>query len=646
MPTSLGRVMRAAPLLMLCAAAGRAQDSAAQKPLTPQSAISMRTIEEAQFSPDGARLAFVVAEPPKGTGRARHLWMLDVQSGESRQFTFTEKSASHPRWSPDGKTLAFLSNREERNQVYLISLDGGEAHALTSGKRSVSDFAWSPDGKSIAFIAADTATAAQDKKEKDKDDARVVDKEDRRTRLWVQAVAGGDARALTPATSEVQELVWSAPGDRIIVAITETPQSDENTARIAAVRVSDGHIDSIVAPRGPFGELRVSASGKTLGYVGARKDGPEPHDLFLLPLAAGGAPKNVTASTLDRPISEYEFTGEEAGLALAEDGFHNVFAPWSAQGVKRDSSLMPMSPVLFAISASGTIAYVGVSPTRPPELYLWDKKAAPRRVTHINEAWDAFALVTPTFFTYKSFDGRTIEASLMRPAGVDAKKKLPLVLLVHGGPTGRWTASVEPWGQLLAAHGYAVLYVNIRGSVGYGQNFIELNRADWGGADYKDLMSALDHVIAAGGVDGDKLGIGGWSYGGYMAEWAITQTTRFKASVSGAGMANLESEFGTEGGSAYDEWFWGTPYENGDRFAKASPIHYLKNVKTPTLILQGEADPVDPLGQSQELYRGLKHYGVDAELVIYPREPHGLQEELHLIDRLNRIIAWYDKYLK
>ncbi len=215
-----------------------------------------------------------------------------------------------------------------------------------------------------------------------------------------------------------------------------------------------------------------------------------------------------------------------------------------------------------------------------------------------------------------------IEATLLKPLGFDRKSKLPLIALIHGGPTGAWQDSIETWGQLLAARGYAVFYPNIRGSSGYGERFIEMNRGDWGGGDYRDVMAGVEDLVARGIADPEKLAIGGWSYGGYMSEWAITQTTRFKAAVSGAGLSNLISE--------YD----------------SSPFVHLKNVKTPTLILQGDADPVDPPGQSQELYRGLKRYGVETELVVYPREPHGFHEEKHLLDRLNRILAWYDKHLK
>jgi dipeptidyl aminopeptidase/acylaminoacyl peptidase len=219
-------------------------------------------------------------------------------------------------------------------------------------------------------------------------------------------------------------------------------------------------------------------------------------------------------------------------------------------------------------------------------------------------------------------------------------------LVIHGGPTGNWEDSFESWGQLLATAGYAVFYPNVRGSTGYGYDFMVMNRADWGGGDFKDVMAAVDYLVQIGVADPDRLGIAGWSYGGYMAEWAITQTQRFKAAVSGAGMADLASEFGTEVHPSYDEWFYGLPYEKPEGFRKSSPITYIKNARTPTLILQGEADVIDPLGQSQQLYRALKRYGVETELIVYPREGHGLKEEKHLLDRLNRIIAWLDKYLK
>jgi dipeptidyl aminopeptidase/acylaminoacyl peptidase len=250
-------------------------------------------------------------------------------------------------------------------------------------------------------------------------------------------------------------------------------------------------------------------------------------------------------------------------------------------------------------------------------------------------------------YTYKSFDGTSIEAGILKPSAPKPGKR-PLIVVVHGGPTGRWSDSLEPWGQTLASHGYLVFYPNIRGSIGYGNDFIVLNRRDWGGNDFKDVMSGVDDLIQKGIADPEKLAIGGWSYGGYMSAWAITQTNRFKAAVAGACMSDLASEFGTEEQDTnyYDFWFNGSPYENQDVYLKGSPMTFIRNARTPTLILQGENDVIDPIGQSQQLYRGLKYQSVEAELVLYPREGHGFREEKHRIDVLTRIVAWFDRFLQ
>jgi dipeptidyl aminopeptidase/acylaminoacyl peptidase len=644
------------------------QGSDVGKVLTVEASLNLRNVADLQFSPDAERLAFVVTEPAKGTGRLRHIWIYETGSGVARQVTFSGKSESAPRWRPGaavgGETpirrlafpgdLAFLSDRGEgQQQIFLMSMSGGEARAITKGKRSVKAFEWSPDGKTIAFLAPDAKTEEEEKKEKDKDDAKVVDKDDKHTRLWILDVATGETRALTKPNWNFDELVWIPPGDRVVVKGTDRPDSDEYTDRIFAVQVSDGAMKQLVKPLGPFGEIRVAPDGKTISYVGAREDGPEPHDLMLLPVTAHAA-RNLTGLSLDRPVQDYHWAKDGSVVLQAANGFTNLLVTYSADGARHDLIVAPGPAGSMAVASGGEIAFVSQGGTRPQEVFVWDQKSAPKQITHLNDSWKAVALVEPEFYTYKSFDGTEIQAALLRPkVSTNGNTetavpggKLPLIALIHGGPTGRWSDSIETWGQLLATHGYAVFYPNIRGSVGYGQKFVESNRGDWGGGDYKDVMAGVDDLVKRGIADPERLGIGGWSYGGYMAEWAITQTNVFKAAVSGAGMANLISEFGTEDHPAGDEWFYGVPWEKPEGFLNSSPFVHLKNVKTPTLVLQGEADTVDPLGQSQELYRGLKRYGAETELVVYPREPHGFREEKHLVDRLNRILAWYDKYLK
>ena len=652
------------------------------KMLTVEAALNLRAVGDLQFSGDpwvssrasGERLAFVVTEPAKGTGRLRHIWVYDKASGVARQFTFSGKSESSPRWSPEasvspasadrlatgGSQLAFLSNREEeQQQIYLMSMEGGEARAITKGKRSVKAFEWSPNGREIALLAPDAKTEEEEKKEKDKDDAKVVDKDEKHARLWILNVTTGETRAVTKPNWEISELAWLPSGDHVVVQATDHPESDQYTERIFSVQVADGAMKELVKPQGPFGGLRVAPGGRTISFVGSREDGPEPHDLLLLPVASHAA-RNLTGLSLDRPVEDYHWAKDGSVVVEAANGFGNLLVTYSADGARHDLTPTPGPGGSMALAGDGEIAFVSQGAARPQEVWLWDQKEAPRQITHLNDAWKQYALSEPELYKYKSFDGMEIEAALLRPRGspsanteigvhgrgAEGKAKLPLIVLIHGGPTGRWGESIEAWGQLLVTHGYAVLYPNIRGSVGYGQKFVESNRGDWGGGDFKDVMAGVEDLVKRGIADPERLGIGGWSYGGYMAEWAITQTNVFKAAVSGAGMANLISEFGTEDHPAGDEWFYGVPWEKPEGFLNSSPFVHLKNAKTPTLVLQGDADTIDPLGQSEELYRGLKRYGVETELVVYPREPHGFHEERHLVDRLNRILAWYDKYLK
>lgn len=636
----------------LCAQEKAAQSAATpsseqKKVLSPENFLELRSVQDPQFSPDGQRVAFVVSEPLKGEKRIRHIWLYDKKSGVVRQFTYSEKSETWPRWSPNGAKLAFLSNRGgDEQQIYILDMAGGEAAAVTKGKASVSAFAWSPDGQTIAYIAPDAKSEAEEKKIKDKDDARVVDKDDKQPRLRILNLAKKEEHAVTPPTWRVEELKWMPDGQSVVVQATNKPASDQFTDGLYSIWLRGG-MDELRAPHGPINDLKISPDGKLVSFAAARDDGPDPHDLWLIG-SEGGVARNLTGASLDRPIGNYHWAKDGSVTLAHAEGFRNKFAVYSRTGERKDLPDPPANPGEFDLSPAGEIAFVGQTSVAPQELWLLDAAGQAQQVTHLNDSFKQFGFIAPEFYKYKSFDGLEIEAALLKPAGYDGKSKLPTIVLVHGGPTGNWRDSVDIWGQLLVARGYAVLYPNVRGSIGYGETFLEMNRADWGGGDFKDVMWGVEDLVTKGIADPKRLGIGGWSYGGYMAEWAVTQEVPhpFKAAVSGAGMANLISEYGTENGPAGDEWFFGTPYEHPERFLNSSPFLYVKNAKTPTLILQGEADPIDPLGQSQELYRGLKRYNVPTDFVIYPREPHGLQEAKHRVDMQTRMVAWFDKYLK
>ncbi|HSS48895.1 MAG TPA: S9 family peptidase, partial [Thermoanaerobaculia bacterium] len=552
----------------------------AQAQLTPERALDRRGISDLRLSPDGSRLAFTVSEPPKGDTRNTDIWMLDLRTKEVRRFATSAKEDHSPRWSPDGKRLAFLSNRDEKTQIYVMPVDGGEAVALTKGKMSVESFNWSPDGRRISFLATEPKSEAEEKKEKDKDDARVVDKDDKHSRLWVADATSGEARQVTSAPWEILEAHWAPQGDRLYVVANDKQGSDQWLDRLCAVTLADGTVYPIAAPKGPFGELRVSPDGKWLAYVGSPKDGPTPHDLIVQPVD-GSAPRNLTGSSIDRAIQAYAWRSNGSLIVEAQAGFGSAFYEVTLDGKATPRERLSVHPGDFALSPSGALAFVGQSTTSAPEVWLAAPGAKPQPVTTFNASWKDVPLAAPEILKYRSFDGLEIEAALLRPPGLAGRA--PLVVLVHGGPTGRWSDAFNPWSQLLASRGYAVLMPNVRGSTGYGHKFVESNRADWGGGDFKDVMAGVDHLIQAGVADPDKLGIGGWSYGGYMSAWAITQTDRFKASVVGAGMSDLATEFGTEIDSAYDEWFYGLPWESREKFQAGSPMTYIQRAKTPAL---------------------------------------------------------------
>jgi dipeptidyl aminopeptidase/acylaminoacyl peptidase len=646
------RLALAATWLTLAALPALAAETPAPSPgpLSAEQALARWQLGQLRASPGGERVALTVTEPPSGERAKRHVWVLDVKTHGVRQFTNSAKSDWSPRWSPAGGWLAFLSNRGEHTELWRMALDGGEAVRVADLKTDVQGFEWSPDGRQIAVIASEPKPEAEEKREKEKDDARVVDVDDHPACLWRVDVESGKVERLTSPPWRIAEVQWAPAGDRLYVVATDRPAFDQFTDRIFAVDAKSGKMDPLATPRGPFGSLRISPDGRALAYVGSRNDGPSPHDLFLQPLD-GSAARNLTGAGLDRPIIDFAFRDASHLLALVEVGFGSRFygislgAPANLPKIEPQPELATPSED-FDLLPDGGLALIAERTAEPAEVWLAASGHAPEKVTKLNESAAALPVIAPESARYASFDGKEIEGEILKPASWTAGRRLPLVVLVHGGPTGAWRDRFESWGQLLAARGFVVFYPNPRGSSGYGNAFLESNRADWGGGDFKDIMAGVDALVKRGLADPDRLGIGGWSYGGYMSAWAITQTPRFKAAVAGAGLSDLASEFGTEQGSAYDEWFYGLPYEHLDRFQKSSPITHIKNAKTPTLILQGEADTTDPVGQSQQLYHALKRYGVTAELVLYPREGHGLREEKHLLDRLNRLVAWYEKYLK
>lgn len=603
--------------------------------LSPERAVKLRRPSDLHFSPDGSRLICVVSEFKEST-MVWHLWLIEPRTGELRQFSFSQKSEWSPEWSPDGKVLAFLSDRAGSTQLYMMNPDGGEASPISAGSNDISDFRWAPDGKQIAFLAREPKPEAKDH------DAKIADREQELERIWLVDLESRKIRQLTGGTWRIREFDWVSP-ERILLIASNKPKAETWNDALYSVDVRDGAISLYGKPNLPFEGLLVSPERKQFSFVSSAANGPIPHDLFFQAFS-GGLARDIT-STIDRAVLDARWQNESEMLVRVVDGFHNRIyriAPNTAP-VPID---LPASVRGFDVARDGTIAFVGVGFDRLPELFVRTTDGVLQQVGHLQEGWEGIRLADAETFRVKSFDGTEIEAALMKPVARPSGGKFPMVLLVHGGPASNFSADYfwfNSWAQLLAARGYEVLMVNPRGSTGYGEKFLKANQGDWGGGDFKDLMAALDAVIARGETDPNRLGIGGWSYGGEMTQWAIGHTNRFRAAVTGGGVFDQVAEFETENNPAGDEWYFGTPWDHPDVFARNSPATFIRNARTPTLIVHGEDDRNNPVGQSRALYRALKHYGVECELIVYPGEGHLPAQEKHQIDILQRMLDWYGR---
>jgi dipeptidyl aminopeptidase/acylaminoacyl peptidase len=615
-------------LLTLFSVSGRAETA-----LTPAQALDYTRVGDLHFSPDGGKLAYIaLSYPLDWKPRIR---ILDIATGKAREITLEKKSERSPQWSPDGKTLAFLSNRGGKTQVYLMPTNGGDATALTSRKYGVSSFHWSPDDKSIAYLAKDDSAPDEDSGPQIADDERGLE------RLWTVDVATKKSEKIGKTGYRIDEFQWQNPSRMLIVA-SNAPRVEEFNTAVYSISIPDGAIKLVSRPPQPFESLLVSPDGKQFALNATRAKGPVARDLFV---GTGNDLRDISAP-VDLAVFQVRWHEQHTIWVSVADGFHTRLYKF-VKDAAPEAMKLPLFAGSFDVSRDGALAFTGEDFGHLQELYLRTPSGRIRQLTHMQNVPAAGRLAPTTIFHTRSFDGTDIEAALMKPSGA-RPAKLPLVLLVHGGPSSRFTAGYSwetAWAQLLASHGYQVLMVNPRGSTGYSEDFLKANRADWGGGDYKDLMAVLDAVIARGQTDPKRLGIGGWSYGGEMSAWAITQTPRFKAAVAGAGVFDQAAEFETEDGPAGDEWYFGTPWEHPNVFARNSPSTYIRNAHTPTLIFDGEDDTANPVGQSKGLYRALKHFGVETELVLYPGEGHSPKKGAYNTDMFQRLLDWYDRHL-
>ncbi len=625
--------------------------------MTFDDVIALKAVTDAQLSPDGKWVAYVVSHADLVTDAADpDIYLVSASGGTPMRLTTSKKADTSPRWSPDGKWIAFISARDEKSQIFLISPSGGEAEALTSSKSGVGSFQWSPDGRKIAFVQQRDLTADEEKKIKDKDDAVVVDQQFRFTQISTIDLATKKVAVVASGAFQASDPQWSPDGARLAYVANPTPKADDGRlSDIFVVSSEGGSTRKLFENPGPDNAPRWSPDGKSIAFL-TRPGSPTAvgqQQLAIIP-ADGGTPRTVTASFLYQPgPATWSPDGSTLYFPASVRTTTQLFSVASAGGTPTQLTNRAgvMGGATFSRDASH-VAFTFEDVQHPADVYVAQvaNAAAPVKLTDHNPQVREFALGKSEVVRWKSKDGMEIEGILIYPVDYTPGRKVPLVANIHGGPAGSWEERFPGnWGSpshVWAGRGWAVFTPNPRGSTGYGEKFLRANIKDWGGGDFRDIQTGIDMLVAKGIADSTKLAQSGWSYGGYMTAWTLTQTNRFKAVMVGAGLTNMASMYGTNDiPRTIDGYFEAEPWNDPAQYSAHSAMTYIKQAKTPTLIEHGQADQRVPIGQSQELYLGLKKNNVPVELVFFPREPHGLQEPRHQLDKMTREYEWFAKYV-
>lgn len=631
----------------------------------PEMQLKVKALGTPRVSPDGKRMVYAVNDAVMTADKSEfvtQIWMANLATKQNTQLTFGDKSSTSPKWSPDGNWIAFLSNRKDnRNNLYVLNVNGGEAEPLTELKSAVTNFNWSPDGRSIAFLMSDPKTEEEEKNDKGKNDSRWVDENVKMARLYVLSIqkdANGkrEPRKLTTANYHVNEFDWSNDGSRIAFSYVKSPVvNDWPTADVSIVEVGSGNIT--VLANSPAAETSplYSPDGKSIAVI-ASDNPPTWAAASTIQIfgAGGGQPKNLVSS----------FDGQPGIIGWSADGKRIYFNEAKGTGTQiyaldltanRIDEIKTTAAVISSIElnrSATTFSFVRQTSDTPAEVFVASATDfTPVQITRVNADLKMPPVGRTEVVTWKSKDGKQIEGLLTYPVGYQTGKRVPMILNIHGGPAGVFQQAfiggrgVYPLATF-SSLGYAILRPNPRGSSGYGTEFRHANKRDWGFGDYQDLMAGVDRVIEMGVADPERLGVMGWSYGGFMTSWIVTQTPRFKAASAGAPVTNLMSFNGTADIPSFvPDYFGGQFWEIGDLYQKHSPMFNVKNVTTPTMIQHGEADIRVPISQGYEFYNALKMKGVQTRMLVLPRQPHGPTEPKMQLAAMKANLEWFEKFI-